>query len=92
MTGLHLAAYFGVEKLVYNFLESGFAVNLKDSYGRTPLSWTEQNGHMAVVQQLLGRDAEVDAKDGYGQTPLSLAAWNVHEVVEQARSFSSRGP
>ncbi|OBT63922.1 hypothetical protein VE03_05994 [Pseudogymnoascus sp. 23342-1-I1] len=84
MTGLHLAAYFGVEKPVYNLLESGLAANLKDSYGQTPLSWAAGNGHEAVVQVLLGKGAEVDAKDiEYGRTPLSWAAEDGHEAVVQ---------
>ncbi|KFY47129.1 hypothetical protein V494_00150 [Pseudogymnoascus sp. VKM F-4513 (FW-928)] len=84
MTGLHLAAYFGVEKLVYNFLESGLAANLKDSYSWTPLSWAARNGHEGVVQLLLGKGAEMEAKDEmYGQAPLSLAAESGHEAVVQ---------
>jgi ankyrin repeat protein len=37
-----------------------------------------------VVQQLLGKGAELEAKDKYGLTPLSCAAEKGHvEVVQQ---------
>ncbi|OBT84941.1 hypothetical protein VE02_06622 [Pseudogymnoascus sp. 03VT05] len=102
MTGLHLVAYFSVEKPLYNFLESSLAANLKDSYGRTPLSWAAMKGHEGVVKLLLEQGAKVDAKDKYGQTPLSWAAEDGHEAVvklllEQgakvdAKDSSSRTP
>jgi hypothetical protein len=71
MTGLHLAAYFGVEIPVNVFYKIGPAAGSEDSYGRTPLSWAAENGRETVVQVLLDNGAEVDAKDGDGRTPLS---------------------
>ncbi|KFY91029.1 hypothetical protein V498_05706, partial [Pseudogymnoascus sp. VKM F-4517 (FW-2822)] len=79
MTGLHLAAYFGLKDAVNSSLQTGLA----DSYGRTPLSWASENGQVAVAQLLLDKGAEVDAKDGNGETPLSLAAASGHEAVVQ---------
>ncbi|KFZ23699.1 hypothetical protein V502_01827 [Pseudogymnoascus sp. VKM F-4520 (FW-2644)] len=74
MTGLHLAAYFGVEKTVQHLL----GINIpdeKDDDGRTPLSWAAGNGHEDVVKLLLVNNAEVNLKDTlYGQTPLSWAS------------------
>jgi hypothetical protein len=47
MTGVHLAAYFGVDNAV-QFLIGSNNPNSNDSYGRTPLSWAAQNGHEGV--------------------------------------------
>jgi ankyrin repeat protein len=57
-------------------------MDLKDSYGRTPLSWAARNGHEAVVKLLLEKGAELETKDVYyDQTPLSWAARNGQEAV-----------
>jgi ankyrin repeat protein len=82
MTGLHLAAYFGVKAAINSLLEIGLAALLKDSYGQTPLSWAAWNGHEAVVKLLLKKGAEVDSKEGsYSRTLLSFAAESGHEAV-----------
>ncbi|KAL4999218.1 hypothetical protein BDV10DRAFT_193873 [Aspergillus recurvatus] len=90
MTGLHLAAYLGVEEAVKallfeGLLEKGAALKSKDhGFGQTPLSWAAMHGHEAVVKQLLEKGADVESKDQYGQTPLSWAAKYRHEeAVEQ---------
>jgi Ankyrin repeats (3 copies) len=81
ITGLHLAAYFGVELAVNDLLDS-LSKDLKDSYGRTPLSWAAENGHEATVKLLLEAKADIESKDSYyGRTPLSWAAENGHEAI-----------
>ncbi|KAK3367661.1 hypothetical protein B0H63DRAFT_504525 [Podospora didyma] len=84
---LHLAAILGIDKAV-DFLISDFkSLNLRDSYGQTPLSLAARNGReavvelLAVVKLLVTSQAEVDAKDNNGQTPLSLAAVRGREAV-----------
>ena len=52
MTGLYLAAYFGVGEAAKNFLKHGQSVKSEDSYGQTPLSWAARNGYEAVVKLL----------------------------------------
>ena len=82
ITGLHLAAYFGLKEAMITLLENGHNLNSKDSYGRTPLSWAAENGHEAVVKLLLEKGAELETKDkDYGQTPLSYAASRGHEAL-----------
>jgi hypothetical protein len=81
MTGLHLAAYFGIEEAVKNLLQERVESDTKDSWSHTPLSWAAENGHEAVVKQLLEAKADVESKDDSGQTPLSWAAANGHEAV-----------
>ncbi|KFZ20700.1 hypothetical protein V502_03054, partial [Pseudogymnoascus sp. VKM F-4520 (FW-2644)] len=82
MTGLHLAAYFGLKDAVNSSLRTGQSAHLKDSSGRTPLSWAARNGNEAVAKLLLENGAEVDTKDATsGRTPLSFAAEEGHEAV-----------
>jgi Ankyrin repeats (3 copies) len=86
MTGVHVAAYFGLKEAIAALLtKDGVDPDSKNSYGRTPLSWAAENGHEAVVQLLLAKDGvDPDSKDTYyGQTPLSRAAENGHEAVVQ---------
>ncbi|PKY05079.1 purine and uridine phosphorylase [Aspergillus campestris IBT 28561] len=67
MTGLHLAAYFGVEGAVKHFLQKGIAVDAKDTDGHTPLSYAARNGHVSVVQILLASEkAKPDMEDRSG--------------------------
>jgi hypothetical protein len=80
MTGLHLAAYFGVHNAVTALLGSN-GPDSKDSYSRTPLSHAAESGHEAVVTLLLANGAELDLKDLNDRTPLSYAAARGHEAV-----------
>ena len=82
ITGLHLAAFFGVYEAANTLIVRGQSLDLKDSNGRTPLSWAAEKGHEAVVKLLLEKGAELEAKDYYnGQTPLSRAAEKGREAV-----------
>jgi hypothetical protein len=83
MTGVHIAAYFGLEDAVNALLNRSHSLDLEDSYGRTPLSWAASNGHEAVMQLLLEKGADPNSKDEYSRTPLSWAVENGHEAVVQ---------
>ncbi|RYP44175.1 hypothetical protein DL768_009323 [Monosporascus sp. mg162] len=79
ITGVHLAAHFGLAEAIIALLKNGHHPNTKDTYGRTPLSRGAENGHVAVVNLLLKQDSvDPDSKDNDGQTPLSFAAENGH--------------
>ncbi|PVH69381.1 hypothetical protein DL98DRAFT_439187 [Cadophora sp. DSE1049] len=81
-TGVHLAAYLGLEDIVMALLQMKHNPNAKDSHDRTPLSWAAAKGYEAVVKLLLERnDVDVDSRDNIGQTPLSLAAEYGHQII-----------
>ena len=81
MVGIHLAAYFGLQKSVSTLLDKNANFEPKDINHRTPLSLAAENGHEAVVKLLLDKNADVESKDKNGRTPLSLAVEKGHEAV-----------
>ena len=79
---MHLSSFFGLQQIINSQLENGDEPDLKDSDGRTPLSWAAGNGHDGVVRLLAVRDnVEVNSKDNNGLTPLLWAAGHGHEAV-----------
>ena len=83
MTGVHVAAYFGLREAMIALFENGYDPNARDTYGGTSLSWAAGNGHEVVVKLLLAKEGiNPDSKDTrHGRTPLSWAAWRGHEAV-----------
>ena len=53
MTGIHVAAYFGVVEVVTELIGEGLDIDPRDNWGRTPLSWAAENDRDAVVKLLL---------------------------------------
>ena len=82
MTGMHLAAYFGLEEAMIALLRNGHDPNAKDTYDRSPLSWAADKGHELVARLLVEKGADVESKDAKdGRTPLLWAAGKGHESV-----------
>src|SRR5947207_13511575 len=82
MTGVHLAAYFGLKEAMVALLKNGHDIDGKDIYCQTALSWAAQNGHEAVVKLLLEKGAKLELKDSsYGQTALLWEVVKGHEAV-----------
>jgi ankyrin repeat protein len=79
MTGLHLAAYFGIDNAVQYLLGSN-SPDSKDSYSRTPL---------------LEKGADIESKNKDGWTPLTWAASRgdsaiVKLLLEKAADIESK--
>lgn len=80
ITGVHIAAYFGLRKALTTLLKNGHSPDPKDSNRRTPLSWAAANGHKNVVELLLDHNGvDLNSKDKYDLTPLGWAAQNGHK-------------
>ncbi|KFX96636.1 hypothetical protein V490_03225 [Pseudogymnoascus sp. VKM F-3557] len=86
-TGIHVAAYFGLEYLLQELTHTDenknyLHIDARDSKGWTPLSWAAMKGHTTTVKWLIEQDNVVaDSKDNGGQTPLSHAAAGGHEAI-----------
>ena len=50
-----------------------------------------ENGHIGVVEQLLGKGSSVGAMDEDNSTPLRLAAKNVHTGTVQLLKYKAAG-
>lgn len=79
--GSHLVAYFGLKEAINSVL-CGSPLNIRDSFGRTPLSYAANEGHMETVKLLLMEDSiKINSKNYIGQTELWAAAGSGHEEV-----------
>jgi ankyrin repeat protein len=81
ITGIHLAAYFGLWQSIVSLLRNKQDVNIKDTWDRVPLSWAAEKGYDVVVEILLKNGAEQHSKDKCGWTPLSWAAEKGHSEI-----------
>ncbi|GKU10651.1 unnamed protein product [Fusarium langsethiae] len=86
VSGLHLAAHFGLWSLARYLLDDGFDPDQMDSNLRTPLSYAAESGQEKIVRLLLARDdvdPDTSSKDSNcgRRTPLMLAAMNGHKGV-----------
>ncbi|KAL7935686.1 ankyrin repeat-containing domain protein [Trichoderma chlorosporum] len=94
-TGLHLAVYFGANKIASRLLKT-IAIDATDGDNRTSLSWAAEIGHGDIVKLLLEEGADIEWKDhSDGQTPLGWAAQNGHEniiklLIEKGANLESR--
>jgi len=83
-TGLHCAAYLGIDEIAEALLDmKAWDIDKPDFVGRTPLIWASKNGCEGIIRLLLEKaGANLHTKDaGDGQTPL---AWAVRYGQEGA--------
>jgi ankyrin repeat protein len=82
--GLHIAAFFGLRKILERLISKGANVKEADEGGTTALHLAAENGHDEIVLVLFKNGANIDARETkYGQTPLHLAALNGHKAVTE---------
>ena len=62
-------------------LDKGFAVNLKNEEGKTPLHLASEAGLLDIAKLLINHDADLNAIDDNGDSPLYLATIKHHETV-----------
>lgn len=86
MTGLMVASYFGVTRLVSELLGRDPTLVLSnDDYARSPLWWAARNGHVYVVRLLLEElDLRVDSDRRAIEIAFPVAVLSGHEPVVNA--------
>ncbi|KAM3465172.1 hypothetical protein MY5147_009347, partial [Beauveria neobassiana] len=96
VTGLHLAAYFGIQETVDKLLQEEQNIDQEDDECRTPLSYAAENGHEAIVKLLLRKKANVNEKGGKYGNALRAALFQGHErivemLVEKGADVNAQG-
>jgi hypothetical protein len=76
VTGLHVSAYFGLDKLAKKLMTRGFMINARTQRGETALHWTAFYGQRRFLQVLIDQGAELNIKDDDGRTALHKAIIN----------------
>ncbi|CAI6336682.1 unnamed protein product [Periconia digitata] len=72
---LHVAAFWGLESIVKNFILSGINLNVADDQSWTSLHWAASKGHVNVVRILANNGANVNCLDERGWSPLIWASF-----------------
>ncbi|KAM7220562.1 Ankyrin repeat-containing domain protein [Rhypophila decipiens] len=81
MSGLHLAAYFGIPDAVSRLISGPNSLERPDNSHRTPLSWAAEKGHTLIVGMVLQQGSAPDSENLDGKTPLNWAAKRGHEEI-----------
>ncbi|KAI9878652.1 MAG: hypothetical protein M1830_000323 [Pleopsidium flavum] len=81
LTGLHVAAYFGLDVLVSFLLEQRVDIEANDNDNKKPLHWAARGNRGTTTRLLLEKGANIEAKGAANMTALQLAAWSGHEAI-----------
>ncbi len=73
ITGLHVAAYFGLAKLAKKLLRKGFEINAITHGGETALHWAAFYCHRQFLKLLIDQGADLNIIDKRGLTALHKA-------------------
>ena len=83
ITGLHLAAHFGLSETVDQLLNSKQNPDAIDHDGYTPVHWALRARQSIVAQKLVRNGASLELRDKTGRTPLTWAIIDADlDVVE----------
>ncbi len=82
-TLLHLACFYGYEKIVHLLLgREDTQINHRDDYGQTALNGACFNGHIAIVNELLNqKDIDVNCADDGNHTAFYCALAKNHIAI-----------
>ncbi len=81
-TPLHYAAANGFSEVAELLVMSGAPLEVKNSYGRTPLLLcARERGTPEIARLLIDAGADVNVKDKFESTPLELAAWRGYKEI-----------
>jgi ankyrin repeat protein len=76
MTGLGIAAQYGLTDVIAILLKNKANINAKDKKGKTALLIAAENAKHLVAAQLLSNHADPELADYANNTPLSYALYN----------------
>ncbi|GLA66094.1 hypothetical protein AtubIFM54640_008298 [Aspergillus tubingensis] len=92
ITGLHLAAYFGLINIAKELVRNGGNLNAKDSWGRNVFAWAAEYGRKEFFECFYNHVRLWHQKDKFGVTPLQLALLNSHTDVAKILENRHVGP
>lgn len=92
ITGLHLAAYFGLINIAKELVRNGGNLNAKDSWGRNVFAWAAEYGRKQFFECFYDHVRLWHQKDKFGVTPLQLALLNSHTDVAKILENRHVGP
>ena len=79
--------------IVKILLEHGAKVNIRDTNGRTALTYASGKGYDTITKDLLDAKADTNNLDNYGKTPLSYAVENdFQEIVKLLKASGAKLP
>jgi len=78
---LHCAGYFGHAEAIGALLDRRADIEVRTSFGYTPLHQAARNGHPDIVELLLGHAASIHATTAESRTALHSAAHQGHSAV-----------
>ena len=83
LSGLHVAASYGLVQLIDVFLQqSKVRLDIKDDHGQTAMLYAAKQGHTPVVELLSQKGAQIDVRDNiHLRSALSWATLNGHTSV-----------
>lgn len=81
--GLHIAAYFGLNEEVMEFLQVTVCPDVAGSYGQTALHWAVRNRQQQTVELLLNEGLDVNANDTEMKSALHYAASQNNKMLIQ---------